>query len=88
MACYKSVKITNETGLHTRPGNEFVSLAKTFSSTIEVENENGKRVKGTSLLKLLSLGIKKGATVTVCADGEDEVEAVEKLSILLANLKD
>ena len=28
----KTVEITNETGLHTRPGNEFVSVAKTFSS--------------------------------------------------------
>ncbi len=84
----KTVEITNETGLHTRPGNEFVSLAKTFKSAIEVENEEGKKVKGTSLLKLLSLGIKKGTKVTVYATGEDEAEAIEKLAELLANLKD
>ena len=35
----KTVEIVNETGLHTRPGNEFVSLAKTFSSKVSVENE-------------------------------------------------
>ena len=84
----KTVEITNETGLHTRPGNEFVSLAKTFTSQIEVENEAGKKVNGTSLLKLLSLGIKKGTKVTVYAEGADEAEAVEKLGDLLANLKD
>lgn len=84
----RTVEIINETGLHTRPGNEFVSLAKTFKSSIEVENAEGKKVKGTSLLKLLSLGIKKGTQVTVYADGEDEQEAVEKLAELLANLKD
>lgn len=84
----KTVEIKNETGLHTRPGNEFVSLAKTFTSQIEVENEEGKRVKGTSLLKLLSLGIKKGAKITVYATGADENEAVEKLADLLENLKD
>lgn len=84
----KTIEITNETGLHTRPGNEFVSLAKTFDSKIEVENEAGKKVKGTSLLKLLSLGIKKGTKVTIYADGSDEAEACEKLSDLLANLKD
>ncbi|MFA6708687.1 MAG: HPr family phosphocarrier protein [Fusobacterium sp.] len=88
MAYSKTVEITNETGLHTRPGNEFVSLAKTFDSTIEVENEAGKKVKGTSLLKLLSLGIKKGTKVVVYADGADEQEAVTKLTELLANLKD
>ena len=43
----KTVEIVNETGLHTRPGNEFVSLAKTFSSQISVENESGAKVNGT-----------------------------------------
>jgi len=84
----RTVEITNETGLHTRPGNEFVTMAKTFESKVEVENEAGKKVKGTSLLKLLSLGIKKGAKVTVHADGSDANDAVEKLADLLANLRD
>ena len=85
---FKTVEITNDTGLHTRPGNEFVTVAKTFDSKIEVENEAGKRVKGTSLLKLLSLGIKKGTKVTVHAEGPDADTAVEKLTDLLANLRD
>lgn len=84
----KTVEIKNETGLHTRPGNEFVSLSKTFSSQIEVENEAGKRVKGTSLLKLLSLGVKKGTKITVHAEGDDADTAVEQLAHLLENLKD
>ncbi|MCS5421383.1 MULTISPECIES: HPr family phosphocarrier protein [Psychrilyobacter] len=85
---FKTVEITNDTGLHTRPGNEFVTVAKTFESKIEVENEAGKKVKGTSLLKLLSLGIKKGTNVTVHAEGTDADVAVEKLTDLLANLRD
>lgn len=85
---FKLAEIKNETGLHTRPGNEFVSLAKTFESQIELENEAGKKVKGTSLLKLLSLGIKKGSKITVHAEGPDADEAVEKLAHLLENLKD
>ncbi len=82
------MEIKNETGLHTRPGNEFVTLAKSFESKIEVENETGKIVKGTSLLKILSLGIKKGTKITVHADGADADEALEKLGNLLSNLKD
>lgn len=84
----KTVQITNETGLHTRPGNEFVTKAKTFDSAIEVANETGKKVKGTSLLKLLSLGIKKGSKVTVYVDGPDEQKALDELCDLLVNLKD
>ncbi|MGL5055684.1 MAG: HPr family phosphocarrier protein [Fusobacteriaceae bacterium] len=85
---FKVAEIKNETGLHTRPGNEFVSLAKTFESQIELENEDGKKVKGTSLLKILSLGIKKGSKITVHAEGADENDAVDKLTHLLENLKD
>lgn len=85
---FKVAEIKNDTGLHTRPGNEFVSLAKTFESQIELENEDGKKVKGTSLLKILSLGIKKGSKITVHAEGTDENDAVEKLTHLLENLKD
>lgn len=84
----KTIEITNETGLHTRPGSEFVTLAKSFSSQISLENEAGNKVNGTSLLKILSLGIKKGSKITIYADGEDEEQAVEKLAFLLENLKD
>ncbi|WP_320046334.1 HPr family phosphocarrier protein [uncultured Ilyobacter sp.] len=84
----RTVEIKNETGLHTRPGNEFVTMAKTFDSKVEVENEAGKVVKATSLLKVLSLGIKKGAKITVHAEGTDADEAVEKLVTLLSNLRD
>ncbi|WP_394697905.1 HPr family phosphocarrier protein [uncultured Ilyobacter sp.] len=53
---------------------------------IEVENEKGLKVKGTSLLKLLSLGIKKGSKVTIHTAGENEAVAVEKLGDFIANL--
>ncbi|MGL5232944.1 MAG: HPr family phosphocarrier protein, partial [Fusobacteriaceae bacterium] len=42
----------------------------------------------TSLLKILSLGIKKGSKITVHAEGADENDAVDKLTHLLENLKD
>jgi len=53
----KTVTMTNPTGLHTRPGGVFVAKAKEFESKVEVENE-GKKVNGKSLLKLLSIGTK------------------------------
>lgn len=83
----REVTVTNKTGLHTRPGNDFVKLAKTFDSKVEVEN-NGKKVKGTSLLKLLSLGIKEGTTIKVHTHGDDEVEALDKLTEYLINMED
>ena len=83
------VTIQNETGLHARPGNEFVTFIKSLSGCkIEVENESGKRVNGSSLLKVLSLGVKKGSVLTVYCDGENEEENLKKIEEFLANLKD
>ena len=38
-----------------------------------------------SLLGVLSLGISKGATITLIADGADESEAIEGLTSLAVN---
>ena len=83
----KTVTMTNPTGLHTRPGGVFVAQAKEFESSVEVEND-GKRVNGKSLLKLLSIGIKNGSEVTVYAEGPDADQAVEVLGELLATIRD
>ena len=83
----KTVTMTNPTGLHTRPGGVFVAKAKELESSVEVEND-GKRVNGKSLLKLLSIGIKNGSEVTVYAEGPDADQAVEVLGELLATIRD
>ena len=53
-----------------------------FKSTILVEKEE-RRVNAKSLLGILSLGITKGTTITLIADGVDEVEAVNALTDLI-----
>lgn len=86
----KSLTITvqNQTGLHARPGNDFVNFAKSFKCKVEIENENGKRVNATSLLKVLSLGVKMGSKITVYCDGEGEEEALKQIADFISNLKD
>lgn len=78
----RSVTIKNTVGLHARPATFFVQKANCFKSSIWVEKEDC-RVNAKSLLGVLSLGIVKGTTVTVIADGIDEVEAVESLETLI-----
>ena len=83
------VTIQNDTGLHARPGNEFVTFIKSLTGCkIEVENEAGKRVNASSLLKVLSLGVKKDSVLTIYCDGENEQENLKKIEEFLANLKD
>ena len=83
------VIIQNDTGLHARPGNEFVTFIKSLSGCrIEIENEAGKRANASSLLKVLSLGVKKGSTITIYCEGENEEEVFRKIEEFLENLKD
>ena len=44
-----------------------------------------RRVNAKSLLGVLSLGIVKGTTITLIADGPDAEEAVEALAQLVDN---
>ena len=70
-----SYVINDELGLHARPAGMLAKEAKKFSSKITITKE-GKTVSATQLMMIMSLGLKKGAEVTVEADGEDEAEAI------------
>ena len=74
----KEVTVENQVGLHARPATFFIQKANEFKSSIWVEKEE-RRVNAKSLLGVLSLGIVKGTTITLIADGTDEKEAVEAL---------
>ncbi|MET1159341.1 MAG: HPr family phosphocarrier protein [Thermoprotei archaeon] len=76
------VKIVNKHGLHARPAVRFVQLASKFRSQIFICKQN-KCADAKNILKVLSLGIDCGDTVTLKVDGEDEEKALEQLLHLL-----
>ena len=78
----RGVTIQNNVGLHARPATFFVQKANCFKSSIWVEKEDC-RVNAKSLLGVLSLGISKGTSITLIADGVDEKDAVEGLVALV-----
>lgn len=75
--------ITDEVGIHARPAGALVKVAKEFECTITVEKA-GKAVEATKLMGLMSLGVKKGDTVIVAADGAGEEEALESMRAFFA----
>ena len=79
----QEVTINNEVGMHARPATFFIQKANEFKSGIWVEKDE-RRVNAKSLLGVLSLGITKGTTITLLADGSDEKEAVAALSELVS----
>ena len=78
----RNVTIINSMGLHARPATFFVQSAHKFKSSIWVECGD-RKVNAKSLLGVLSLGIAKGMTVTLIADGYDEEEAIANLEKLI-----
>ena len=78
----KTITIQNEVGLHTRPATYFIQKANNYKSSVWIENSD-RRANAKSLLGVLSLGISKGDTVSIIANGSDEAEAVDGLVDLL-----
>ena len=80
----REVTINNQVGLHARPATFFIQKANEFKSSIWIEKEE-RRVNAKSLLGVLSLGIVKGTSISIIADGQDESDAISVLSDLIAS---
>ena len=78
----QEVQVTNQVGLYARPATFFIQCANGFKSTILVEKEE-RRVNAKSLRGVLCLDTSVGTTITLIADGVDEVEAVNALTDLI-----
>lgn len=71
----KDYLITAAEGMHARPATNLVKLTKNYSSLISIK-KGERTVKLSSLMNILSLGIKGGETISIIIDGEDEASAV------------
>ena len=78
----KEVTITNNIGLHARPATFFIQKANTYRSSVWIERDE-RKVNAKSLLGVLSLGIAQGLTISIVADGSDEMDAVNGLINLI-----
>ena len=74
----REITITNNIGLHARPATFFIQKANSYKSLIWIEKDD-RKINAKSLLGVLSLGIAKGMTVTISAEGQDEMDAINGL---------
>lgn len=70
--------IANQHGVHARPGTNLAKIANRFKSEITL-TYNGITVDMKSIIGVLSLGIKRGASITVSIYGEDDNEAMKEI---------
>ncbi|GAB3286518.1 HPr family phosphocarrier protein [Parahaliea aestuarii] len=76
--------IINKLGLHARAAAKFVGCTSAFSSSIQA-GRDGKMVDGKSIMSVMMLAAGKGTVLDIEIKGEDEREALEALTTLIAN---
>lgn len=79
----KQYHVTAETGIHARPATLLVQAASKFKSDVTLSYQ-GKDVNLKSIMGVMSLGVGQGADVTIKAEGEDEVEALQAIADTIA----
>ena len=82
----RTITVENAVGLRARPATLFIQKANAFESSVWIESSD-RRANGKSLLGVLSLGVKKGDTVTIMAEGDDEEDTVNSLVNLVLSIE-
>lgn len=78
----REVIIVNRLGLHARAAAKFVTLASTFSSTVDI-SKDGQTVNGKSIMGVMMLAASRGTNIVITTRGEDEQEAANQLEELV-----
>jgi phosphocarrier protein len=80
----RTLKLKNKLGLHARSAAAIVKVTQQFNSKIYIEH-NGQTVDGDSILDILTLACPYGGMLTIKAEGDDALAAVEELEKLVEN---
>lgn len=68
--------VNDPLGIHARPAGMLAKVCKSYTDTTITVVKGEKEAKATQLMKLMSLAVKQGDTVTVKAEGASEEEAI------------
>lgn len=80
----KKLTVKNKQGLHARPAALFVQVANKFDSNIKVRREE-EEVNGKSIMGILMLGVEKGSSIVIEADGQDAHSAILELEKIVTS---
>lgn len=78
----REFELRNRLGLHARAAAKFVNVASQFQAEVLVAH-NDEEVNGKSILGLLLLAAPCGTRLSVRAEGDDEVEALDAIGELI-----
>lgn len=78
----KTLKITNEKGLHARAAAAFVRTADSFDAQVCVEKDE-QEVSGHSIMGLMMLGAAYDSEIKVVCSGKEAQKALNALEKLV-----
>lgn len=67
--------IHESTGIHAGPAMQIARIARQFADTVITVTRGHKSVRADALLRLLTLGVRRGDTVTITCEGPNEMAA-------------
>lgn len=76
------VVVNHPQGLHARPASLFVQTANRYGCEIRVTH-NERTVDAKSILGILTLGVRAGGAIQICAQGLDAEQALRDLNALV-----
>lgn len=79
----KTLKISNNLGLHARAAGKIVALANQYQSKLFLSKDN-QVVDGSSILSILTLSCPKGTEIQARIEGMDAEQFMEELSTLFS----
>ena len=80
----RAVDISNRLGLHARAAAKLVHIAGAFKSRTTLVKD-GEEVDAKSILGILLLAAAQGTRLLVRCEGEDEEQALQAVTGLIAN---
>jgi phosphotransferase system HPr (HPr) family protein len=80
----KTVQFNCDEALHMKAVAVLIQKASTFRSSLWL-SKGERRANAKSLLGVMSLGIENQMDLTVAAEGSDETEALEAITVYLSH---
>lgn len=78
----QDIEVINKLGLHARASAKLTQTAGRFQCAVFV-SKYGRRVNAKSIMGVMMLAAGKGTTLTLEADGIDEIEAMAAVVALI-----
>ncbi len=80
----KTVTIRNRAGIHARPAALIAQTANRFASEILIERDE-TRINAKSIMGIITMAASYNSSLTICASGADEKEAIDAIFALFEN---